>query len=110
MAVNMPVQGTSADFIKLAMVKVDKALEESGLKGKVFMLLQIHDELLFEVKNDAVMEAVPIIKEAMESVYPLKNEDRDLVAEQYKKLNLPELPLAVNVEIGDNWEEMKTVR
>ena len=110
MAVNMPVQGTSADFIKLAMVKVNKALEESGLKGKVFMLLQIHDELLFEVKNDAVMEAVPIIKEAMESVYPLKNEDRDLVVEQYKKLNLPNVPIEVNVETGDNWEDMKTVR
>ena len=42
----------------------------------------------------------------MESVYPLKDENVKLVAEQYKKLNLPELPLAVNVEMGDNWEEM----
>lgn len=106
MAVNMPIQGTSADFIKLAMIKVDKALEESGLKGKVFMMLQIHDELLFEIKNDTVETAVPVIKKAMEMVYPLKNEDIDLTAEQYKKLNLPELPIGVNVEVGDNWEEM----
>ena len=106
MAVNMPIQGTSADFIKLAMIRADKALEEKGLKDKVFMLLQIHDELLFEIKEDSVETAVPIIKKAMGSVYPLKNEDIILVAEQYKKQKLPDIPIEVNVEIGDNWEEM----
>src|SRR3989344_2546146 len=107
MAVNMPIQGTSADFIKLAMVRVDKALEENRLKDKVFMLLQIHDELLFEIKEEVVVKAIPIIKEAMGSVYPLKNEDITLVAEQYKKQNLPNIPVEVNVETGDNWEEME---
>jgi len=107
MAVNMPIQGTSADFIKLAMVRADKALEENRLKDKVFMLLQIHDELLFEIKEDVVVKAISIIKEAMESVYPLKNEDESLVAEQYRKLKLPDIPIEVNVETGDNWEEMK---
>jgi len=107
MAVNMPIQGTSADFIKLAMVRVDKALEEKGLKDKVFMLLQIHDELLFEIKKDVAVKAAPVIKEAMKSVYPLKKEDRSLVAEQYKNLKLPAIPVEVNVEIGDNWEEME---
>jgi len=107
MAVNMPIQGTSADFIKLAMVRVDKALEENKLKDKVFMLLQIHDELLFEIKEDVVIKAIPIIKEAMESVYPLKGEEVELVAEQYKKINLPDMPIEVNVETGDNWEEME---
>ena len=107
MAVNMPIQGTSADFIKLAMVLVDKALEENGLKDKVFMLLQIHDELLFEIRNDAIGTAVPIIKKAMESVYPLEEKDIELVAEQYKKINLPEVPTEVKVEAGDNWDEMK---
>ena len=106
MAVNMPIQGTSADFIKLAMVRVDKALEENKLKDKVFMLLQIHDELLFEIKEEVVVKAIPIIKEAMESVYPLKGKEVELVAEQYKKINLPNIPVEVNVEIGDNWEEM----
>jgi len=107
MAVNMPIQGTSADFIKLAMVRVDKALEENKLKDKVFMLLQIHDELLFEIKEDVVVKAIPIIKEAMESVYPLKGKEVELVAEQYKKINLPDMPIEVNVETGDNWEEME---
>ena len=107
MAVNMPIQGTSADFIKLAMVRVDKALEEKGLKDKVFMLLQIHDELLFEIKKDAAVKAAPVIKKAMESVYPLKKEDESLVAEQYRNLKLPDIPIEVNVETGDNWEEME---
>ena len=107
MAVNMPIQGTSADFIKLAMVRVDKALEERGLKDKVFLLLQIHDELLFEIKEKVVVKAIPIIKEAMESVYPLKGKEVELVAEQYKKQKLSDIPIEVNVETGDNWEEME---
>ena len=110
MAVNMPIQGTSADFIKLAMVRADKALGENGLKDKVFMLLQIHDELLFEIKEDVVVKAIPIIKEAMESVYPLKNEDESLVAEQYRKQKLPDVLIEVNVEMGDNWDEMETYK
>ena len=99
MAVNMPIQGASADFIKLAMVKIDKKLEEAGLKDEVKMLLQIHDELLFEIKEEKIVQAVPIIKEAMESVYPAKEFGQE-------KDNLPKVPLAVNVETGDNWGEM----
>ena len=109
MAVNMPIQGTSADFIKLAMIRADKALEENRLKDKVFMLLQIHDELLFEIKEDVVETAVSIIKKAMESVYPLKGKDIEIIAEQYKKINLPDITVEVNVETGGNWEEMAAV-
>lgn len=107
MAVNMPIQGASADFIKLAMVKIDKKLEETGLKDGARMLLQIHDELLFEIKENLVAKAAPIIKETMESVYPLESkEEKELLAEQFKKTDLPDIPLVVNVEVGDNWEEM----
>ena len=107
MAVNMPVQGTSADFIKLAMVKIDEKLKNAGLKDDARCLLQIHDELLFEIKEEKIVQAVSIIKEAMENVYPLKSEEeKKMLAEQFKKAKLPSVPLAVNVEMGDNWEEM----
>ncbi|RJQ32032.1 hypothetical protein C4572_01685 [Candidatus Parcubacteria bacterium] len=110
MAVNMPIQGTSADFIKLAMVKVDQTLAENGLKDKVFMLLQIHDELLFEAREEVLDKALPLIKKTMEEVYPIKSEDKKLIADQFKTLTLPDMPVEVNVEIGDNWEEMKTAK
>ena len=98
---------TSADFIKLAMVRADKALAEAGLKDYARMLLQIHDELLFEIKEELIAKVAPIIKDAMESVYPLKSkEEKELLAEQFKKKPISPDPLVVNVETGDYWEEM----
>ena len=67
-AINAPVQGTGADVIKLAMVKIDKWLREEKLEDDIKMLLQIHDELLFEIKDDKVDYAINKIKELMESI------------------------------------------
>jgi len=92
MAVNAPIQGTAADMVKMAMVAVDGALEKKGLKGDVKMLLQIHDELLFEIKEEKIKVAAPIIIEAMEGVYE------------------GEVPIKVNVEIGNNWDEMSQLK
>lgn len=88
MAVNAPIQGTAADFIKMAMVKVNKKLKEQKLDDKVFMLLQIHDELLFEIDEKIIDKVIPIIKEEMQNVY--KNE----------------VPIEANVSIGKNLGEM----
>ncbi len=83
MAVNMPVQGTAADIVKLAM------LETSKLQSVAcFMLLQVHDELVFEVKFDIIEETALKIKELMEGVVKL------------------EVPLVVNVKVGQNWGEI----
>lgn len=68
MAMNAPLQGTAADIIKLAMIRADQGLREAGLSDRVFLLLQIHDELIFELKEGVVGEALPIIKKAMEKV------------------------------------------
>jgi DNA polymerase-1 len=88
-AANMPVQGTSADIIKLAMLRVDKALRESGSKAQ--MVLQVHDELLFECPKDAVRPLADLVRDAMQNAFPL------------------DVPLRVEVKTGHNWWEVTPV-
>lgn len=84
-AINTPIQGTAADMIKLAMVKVSKVIKDGNYKTK--MLLQVHDELIFDVHRDEVEELTPLIREAMESALalPLK------------------VPCKVDIGTGENW-------
>ena len=86
-ALNTPIQGTSADIIKLAMVKVFNALKENNLKSK--MILQVHDELIFDVYKDELETLIAIVKDVMENVYKL------------------EVPLKVDINYGANWYEAK---
>lgn len=83
LAKNSPIQGTAADIIKLAMIACDKAIAENNLKSK--MILQVHDELLFEVPNDEVKIMEKLIKDTMENVVRLS------------------IPLKVGLETGKNW-------
>jgi DNA polymerase-1 len=85
MAVNSPVQGSAADLIKLAMKKVQKKLDESGSGAK--MLLQVHDELVFECPAREVHEVMNLIRTEMESAFDLG------------------VPLKVDVSYGNNWLE-----
>ena len=71
MAINAPIQGTSADLIKLAMIRVDKYLTENKLHGKIKMLIQVHDELIFEIKENLDPEVYNKIKQIMESILPI---------------------------------------
>lgn len=66
-AMNAPIQGTSADVVKLAMVRLDRELEASGYGH---MLMQVHDELVFEIRDEHLEAASSLIREAMESVFP----------------------------------------
>jgi DNA polymerase-1 len=84
-AINMPFQGSAADLIKLAMIQLHKQIEDEHLPCT--MLLQIHDELLFEIPDNAVDEMIPRIRETMEHVWPLR------------------VPLTVDVGQGQNWAE-----
>lgn len=84
-ALNAPIQGTAADIIKLAMLKVDSAIKEAKLKSR--LLLQIHDELLFEYVGDELDKLVEIVKFQMGAAYPLK------------------VALSVNIGHGKSWHE-----
>jgi DNA polymerase-1 len=85
MALNAPIQGGASDVFKLAMIRVDRALEESGLECR--MLLTVHDELVFEVEASKVEDAAKLVKDEMESAYELT------------------VPLRADVGWGPNWAE-----
>jgi DNA polymerase-1 len=86
-AVNTPLQGTAADLIKLAMIKIDRELQERKLRAR--MLLQVHDELVLEAPPEETEEVAEMVKREMETVYKL------------------EVPLVVDTGIGDNWRDAK---
>jgi DNA polymerase-1 len=86
MAVNSPLQGTAADMIKVAMLHIQNRIEESGLSIK--MIMQVHDELVFEVPEEELQKAILMIQNEMESVMDLS------------------VPLKVSVHSGKNWAEV----
>lgn len=86
-AINMPIQGTAADMIKLAMITVHKELRSSGLKAK--MILQVHDELVFDVPENEVEQAKELIKRGMEAAMPLPHD----------------VPVNAEAGSGNNWLE-----
>lgn len=86
-ALNTPIQGTSADIIKIAMVEASKKLKESNMKTK--MILQVHDELIFDVFKDELDKVKEIVKETMEGVCKMS------------------VPLKVDIEVGTDWYEAK---
>jgi DNA polymerase-1 len=85
-AINTPLQGSAADLIKQAMLQVETALKEAGLKGQ--MLLQLHDELLLEVPYGELPATARLVRQVMEEVAQLK------------------VPLTVDLRVGENWGEM----
>lgn len=89
MAVNMPIQGTAADIIKMAMVNIYEKLIK-GREDVLRMVLQVHDELLFEIRRDKMEYYLPLIKDIMEHVVELA------------------VPLKVDVAVGKNWKDMET--
>jgi len=87
MAINMPIQGTAADIIKIAMIRLPERLRAAGLRARV--LLQVHDELVLEVPRGEVHAVVPIVRSTMEGALKL------------------DVPLTVDIKVGDDWESMR---
>ena len=86
-AMNAPIQGTAADIMKIAMINVRDALKRNGLSSEI--LIQVHDELLLEIKENEKEEVVKILKTEMENAYKLS------------------VPLSVDLNVGENWYEAK---
>lgn len=96
MAINAPCQGTNADINKIAVIEADRRLKEAGYEQDAFLLLQVHDELVYEVKEEKIAEILPIIKEVMEGVLAGNPKSRGV-------------PLTVGVSVGDNWSDAVSV-
>jgi DNA polymerase-1 len=86
MAINTPLQGTAADIIKVAMIHIQNRIEELGLSTK--MIMQVHDELVFEVPEEELQNAIPMIQNEMETVMELSAK------------------LKVSIHSGKNWAEV----
>ena len=86
-AVNTPLQGTAADLIKLAMIRIDEAIRDRNLKSR--MTLQVHDELVFEVPEAELDVMRSLVREYMEKVHPLT------------------VPLVVEIGVGRNWRDLE---
>ena len=86
-AMNTPMQGSAADLIKFAMIELDRRLPKEDFKSR--MILQVHDELLFEGPEDEIPRLTKLVKEVMENVYALS------------------VPLIVDTKVGNNWRDMK---
>lgn len=85
LAINTPLQGTAADLIKIAMIQIHERLHKERKIG--YMILQIHDELIFEIPDFEILSVEPMVREVMQSVFKLK------------------VPLIVDISIGKNWKE-----
>lgn len=85
LAVNTPLQGSQADLIKLAMIQIDQEIRQRNLEGK--MILQIHDELIFEIPDHEIPQFETFVKEKMENVFQLN------------------VPIVVEIALGKNWAE-----
>jgi DNA polymerase I len=85
-AINAPIQGTAADIMKIAMLRVPVALAEAGLTGRI--LLQVHDELVLEVPEDELKRSASLVQEVMENAYQMS------------------IPLVTEARSGSNWGEM----
>jgi DNA polymerase-1 len=88
-AINAPIQGTAADIMKIAMLKIPSALRDAGLKGK--MLLQVHDELVLECPREEIERTAQVVQETMANAYPMS------------------IPLSTEARSGPSWGAMKVI-
>jgi DNA polymerase-1 len=92
MAINAPIQGTEADIVKIAMIRIDEYIKENKLENDVHILMQVHDEIVFEMKEGVTEKTLSDIKKIMENIIPPKD--------------IYGIVCTSEAKIGDNWGEM----
>ena len=95
MAINAPIQGTEADVVKLAMIRANDLIIKKGWQDDVRLLMQVHDELVFEIKEEKVKEVAKEIRKVMEDVMTLEESKG--------------VPIVTSANVGDNWGEMEEI-
>ncbi len=95
MAINAPIQGTQADLTKLAMKQIDDFIKKNKYENEIRLILQVHDELVYEIKENLVKKIAPEIKKIMENAFP----EKDTLG----------VPITVEAQAGENWGEMKKI-
>ncbi len=95
MAVNAPIQGTQADIIKRAMIEADALIEKNDWRAKARLLMQVHDELVYEVDEKEAEHIARTLRDVMEGVVTPQE--------------LAGVPIAAEVSIGENWGELEKV-
>ncbi len=85
----MPIQGTAADILKIAMIRLHRELQHTGLDAR--MILQVHDELVLEVHEAMIDQTIALVLDVMQNAFPLR------------------VPLVANAEIGSNWRDMRAI-
>jgi len=103
MAINSPIQGTAADIMKVAMIEVRKKLRKMGKEARI--LLQVHDELILEIKEDKIEEVAKITKKTMENILnkPIFQLTTGHLYSSKKNKPIFNIPLRVDIKVGENW-------
>jgi len=96
MAINAPIQGTEADIVKLAMIKIEEYIQEKKLEKEVHLLMQVHDEIVLEAKTAVIEKITPDIKKIMENIIPSKD--------------IQGIVCVADAKVGDNWGEMEKIK
>ncbi len=95
MAINAPIQGTEADIVKLAMIQIENYLKKEGIEDSVRVLLQVHDELVYEVRKDLIEKVVPAVKKIMEQIIDPKD--------------IHGVVCTAEASVGENWGDMRKI-
>jgi DNA polymerase-1 len=95
MAINAPIQGTEADIVKIAMRRIDNLLKQEKLDDKVELVLQVHDEIVYELEDGLIEEVAPKLKDIMERVMEGKETHG--------------VPIVADASVGKNWGELKKI-